>query len=242
MRGSDQSLQARDIRIAFDGLVALDGLDLTLRPNEILGLIGPNGAGKTTLTNVLTGFSAPDRGTVTLDGTNVTRWPVHRIARRGIARTFQNVRLFRRLTVRENLEVAALSLGLSRKLAQQQAHEVLGFMRLEDAADRPCDSLPYGHERIVGIARALALSPRYVLFDEPAAGLNEAEADALVETIAAIPREFGCGVLLIEHNMDVVMGVCAKVQVIAFGKEIALGSPDAIRRDPAVIDAYLGSV
>jgi branched-chain amino acid transport system ATP-binding protein len=233
-------LTAREVRVHFDGISALDGLDLALEQGEVLGLIGPNGAGKTTLVNVLTGFQRPTEGSVWLDDIVVTDWPARRFARSGIARTFQNVRLFPALTTLENLQISGVSRGLSMKAARRRALEVLDWLGLARLADRPCQGLPHGYERLVGIARSLALAPRFVLLDEPAAGLNEAECADLMRTIAAIPGRFGSGVLLIEHNMEVVMGICDRVQVIAFGRRIALGSPAVVQADPAVIEAYLG--
>ncbi len=236
-----ERLAAHAISVAFGGLTAIEGVSLSLGRQEILGLIGPNGAGKTTLVNVLTGFQPPSAGRVLLAGQDVTGWPAHRIGRAGLARTFQGVRLFRGLSVLENLEAAAVGSGLNRRAAERRAARILCWMRCEDKAFELAETLPYGGERLVGIGRALAIAPRFVLLDEPAAGLTDAECDELMRLIARIPAEFGCGVLLIEHNMRVVMGVCQRIHVIASGRTIAEGTPEEIQRDAAVIEAYLGT-
>jgi branched-chain amino acid transport system ATP-binding protein len=236
-----ETLQACDISVRFDGLTAIDGVSITLGRTEVLGLIGPNGAGKTTLVNVITGFERPSGGRVVLVGEDVTGWPAHRLGRAGLARTFQGVRLFRSLSVIENLEAAAVGAGLRRRAAERCAAQILCWMKLEGKAFDAADTLPYGDERLVGIGRALAIAPRFVLLDEPAAGLTDAECDELMALIELIPDEFQCGVLLIEHNMRVVMGACDRIHVIAGGRTIAQGTPDEIQRDAAVIEAYLGT-
>ncbi len=233
-------LEARHVTVRFDGIVALDRVDLSLKRGEILGLIGPNGAGKTTLVNVLSGFQAPDEGRVALDGEDMTGWLSFRIARRGLARTFQAVRLFRDLTVLENVELAATGMGLGRAAARQRAWEILDRLGLAAMATRRAAELPYGDERRVGIARALAAQPRYLLLDEPAAGMNEEEAAQLAATVRAIREKLACGILIIEHNMAVIMELCDRIQVLEHGRVIALGAPAAIARDPEVRRAYLG--
>jgi branched-chain amino acid transport system ATP-binding protein len=236
-----QPLQACDISVRFEGLTAIDRVSITLGCDEVLGLIGPNGAGKTTLVNVLTGFERPTEGRVVLAGEDVTDLPAHRLGRAGLARTFQGVRLFRGLSVIENLEAAAVGAGLRRREAEQRAAQILCWMKFEGKAFDLAETLSYGEERLVGIGRALAMAPRFVLLDEPAAGLTDAECDELMALIERIPDEFQCGVLLIEHNMRVVMGVCDRIHVIAGGRTIAQGTPDEIQRDAAVIEAYLGT-
>jgi branched-chain amino acid transport system ATP-binding protein len=235
------SLQASGISVRFEGLTAIDGVSITLGRGEILGLIGPNGAGKTTLVNVLTGFERPTAGRVVLAGEDVTNLPAHRLGRAGLARTFQGVRLFRGLSVMENLEAAAVGAGLHRRDAERRAAQILCWMNFESKAFDLAETLSYGEERLVGIGRALAMAPRFILLDEPAAGLTDAECDELMALIARIPDEFECGVLLIEHNMRVVMGVCDRIHVIAGGRTIAQGTPDEIQRDAAVVEAYLGT-
>ena len=240
-RDSNDLLVAQQIFVSFEGVRALQGIDLSLRRKDILGLIGPNGAGKTTLVNVLTGFQRPDSGQINLSGRDATRWPAHRIARAGVARTFQAGRLFRELPVIENLEAAAAATGLGRRAARDLAWDILAWLRLTDQADRRAGTLPHGDERRIGIARALALRPTFVLLDEPAAGLNEPECDDLMETIARMPKDFGCGLLLIEHNMRVIMGVCERLQVLDGGRTVAEGPLSDVRTDPKVIRAYLGT-
>ena len=224
----------------FGGLTALEDVDLSLAPGELLGLIGPNGAGKTTFVNVLTGFQRADAGSVRLGEQDVTGWPADRIGRAGVARTFQAVRLFGGLSVQENVELAAVAAGWPRAEARQRAGELLAWLGLDRHAAARADSLPYGEERRIGIARALAGRLRFLLLDEPAAGLNESEADELVETIACIPERFGCGVLVIEHNMRLIMALCRRIQVLEQGRTIAIGTPAEVRADAAVRRAYLG--
>ncbi len=234
-------LEVQEIEVRFDGLVALQGVSFTLAPGEICGLIGPNGAGKTTLINVLTGFQKPSSGQVLLGGTKISALSPEKIARLGVGRTFQAVRLFKAFTVRENLLAYAVGNGRSTKEAEGLVASLLAWMKLETVADRRADTLPYGVERRVGIARALAGSPRYLLFDEPAAGLNEEECDELMDMIHAIPARFDCAILLIEHNMRLVMNACSRICVIDFGRKIAEGTPAEIMANQLVRDAYLGA-
>jgi branched-chain amino acid transport system ATP-binding protein len=237
----DQLLGAADVRVHFVGVKAIDGVDLELRRGEILGLIGPNGAGKTTLVNVLSGFQRPTTGRVLLGGSDVTGWAPARLAAHGLARTFQGARLFGGLTVFENVEVGAVGVGVGRRRAREVAWDLLERMHLAGQADVPAAALPHGAERRLGIARALASRPGFLLLDEPAAGLNEAESDELVEALATIPREFGCGLLVIEHDMRLIMRLCHRIQVLDHGKTIATGSPQEVRASPAVLTAYLGT-
>lgn len=233
-------LEANDIHVDFGGIKALGGVTLTLNSGDILGLIGPNGAGKTTMVNVLTGFQRPASGTFMLDGKDVSSLSASRIAKAGIARSFQAARLFRKLSVLENLTVAGLGIGLSPKAAQEQAHEILNWIGYTHSYDRSCDSLPYSDERRISIARALALQPSFVLLDEPASGMNEQECERLMQTITDIPSRFDCGVLLIEHNMQVIMRVCHRIHVLDGGKSLAEGTPLEVRQNPKVLRAYLG--
>ena len=230
-----------EIDVYFQGLAAIKDVDVEVGRKEILGLIGPNGAGKTTLVNVLTGFQPPTKGRVYLDGEDVTDWSPHHLRRSGVARTFQAGRLFLNMPVSENVEVAAVNQGISRAKGHAHAMEILEWIGLADKAHVPAGVLPYTDERRVGIARALAMSPRYVLLDEPAAGMSDHECDEIMHLIGEIPGRFGCGVLLIEHNMRVVMGVCHRVQVLDIGKTITHGTPKEIMAHPEVIKAYLGS-
>ena len=237
----EERLEAHDVSVNFEGLAAVDEVTVSMGRHEIFGLIGPNGAGKTTLVNVLTGFQKPTHGRVVLAGVDVTGMPPHRIGRRGLARTFQAVRLYPDMPVIENLEAAAVGTGLGRREAARRARAILEWMNFADKAYDHADTLPYGDERRVGIGRALAMAPHFVLLDEPAAGMSDSECDDLMALISRIPQDFGCGVLLIEHNMRVIMGVCDRIHVIDSGRTIGEGTPQEIQANPAVIRAYLGS-
>ena len=238
--GNGLTLTARQVSVRFEGLTAVDTVDESLHQGEILGLIGPNGAGKTTLVNAMTGFQIPSSGDVLLGDKVISKLTPHWIRRHGISRTFQAGRLFREMPVSENVEVAAVSLGQSRKNAHAHAMELLEWLGLDDRADLPAGILPYTDERRVGIARALAMSPQFVLLDEPAAGMSDLECDDIMQVVREIPERYGCGVLLIEHNMRVIMGVCARIHVLDSGRTIARGTPVEVQNDPVVINAYLG--
>ncbi len=233
-------LVAEGVRVHFEGVRAVDGVDLTLAQGQILGLIGPNGAGKTTFMNAVSGFVELAGGTVSVDGTNVTGWPPDRVVKLGLARTFQDVATFPNLTVFENVELGALGGGLGRRQARRRAGELLEQLGLGRLARISASALPHGDERLLGIARAVALAPKYLLLDEPGAGLDDAESAALTMTIARLRDELGCGVLLVEHDMRVIFRVCERIQVLDYGKSIAVGAPAEIAKNPAVIKAYLG--
>jgi branched-chain amino acid transport system ATP-binding protein len=240
-RGSaPAALETIDVAVHFQGVRAIDGVSLTLDPGEILGLIGPNGAGKTTLVNVLTGFQQPARGVVKMRGEDITGLVPHRRALRGLARTFQNVLLFGGLSVIENVEAGAIAAGLDRQAGRKRAWETLEWLGLAHLAEARADTLPFGEERRVGIGRALCGRPAFLLLDEPAAGLNTAECDELLTIISDIRKAFGCGVVLIEHKMPLVFGLCDRIQVLDQGRTIALGAPSAVAADPLVRQAYLG--
>jgi branched-chain amino acid transport system ATP-binding protein len=224
----------------FVGLRALDSVSMTLERGEILGLIGPNGSGKTTLINVVTGFLKSTEGRVRMSNVDITGWPPHRIAELGLARTFQTLKLFLGLTVLENVEVAAVSAGLPRRQARQRAYQVLERLGAARLADLPAKALPYGQERCVEIARALATNPSFLLLDEPAAGLSEVESEDLLQTLASIPQEIGCGMLIVDHDMRLIMRLCDRLHVLNYGQTIGEGPPEKVRRNPAVIGAYLG--
>jgi ABC-type branched-subunit amino acid transport system ATPase component len=236
-----ERLTAEGVDVSFAGVRALAGVDLDLREGEILGLIGPNGAGKTTLVNVLTGYQRPSSGRVDLAGRDVTRWAPERRAKHGLARTFQAVRLFGRLTAAENVEVAAVATGTRSQSARARARDILATMGLSHRADAPASSLPLGEERLLGIARALATAPRWLLLDEPAAGLNEEEGDRLFESLLAVRQREGCGLLVIEHDMRLIMRLCERIQVLESGRTISVGTPEETRTDERVLQAYLGS-
>jgi branched-chain amino acid transport system ATP-binding protein len=233
-------LQARDLKVHFGGVHAVDGVDLVLTKGEILGLIGPNGAGKTTLVNALSGFQKPTAGTVLMNGHDVTGLSPHKLARRGLARTFQSVRLFPGLTVLENVELGGVGVGMRRPAARKWARELLERLKLDDMSDLYGIGLPHGLERRLGIVRALAAKPTFLLLDEPAAGLNEQESDELVDSLTLIRDDFSCALVVIEHDMRLIMRLCERIQVIDYGKTISIGTPAQVRSDPAVLTAYLG--
>jgi branched-chain amino acid transport system ATP-binding protein len=239
-RRPGETLRAGGVSRSFEGVHALNGVTLELHRHEVVGLIGPNGAGKTTLVNIVTGFDFPDEGGVELAGEEITSWPPHRRARQGLARTYQHGRLFGGLSARENVEVAALGVGASPREARGRADELLGLLGLEDRAESPAAVLPHGEARKLGVARALATRPRFVLLDEPAAGLSEAEVPGFAEVVRRVRDEHEAGVLLIDHNVGLVLDVCDRVQVLDEGRTLAEGTPAEIRRNIDVTAAYLG--
>lgn len=239
----------------FDGLLALDDVSFTVRDGEIVGLIGPNGAGKTTALNLISRFYDPVAGHIRFNGHDLLAYRPHDVVGLGIARTFQNVELFPSLTVRENLLVGqhggvrtglvAAALSLPRVRAEehrlrQQATSVLAFLELTPLTDLPAAILPFGLQKRVELGRALVSQPRLLLLDEPAAGLNPAETQALGELLRRVRDEFGCALLIIEHDMGLVMELCERIVVLDFGRVIAQGTPEAVAHDPLVIEAYLG--
>jgi branched-chain amino acid transport system ATP-binding protein len=226
----------------FFALKALDEVSLNFQRGEILGVIGPNGSGKSTLINVVTGILAATSGRVFIDGREVSGWASHKIARAGIARSFQRVRLFGSMTILENVVIAALSAGLGRANAVEHARRALDMMGVVGSADQQVKSLPYGYQRMVEVARALAMRPRYLFLDEPAAGLNEEESAKLLSRLASIPRSENLGMLIVDHDMRLIMRLCHRLQVLNYGRTIAEGAPKDVRRVPEVIQAYLGSL
>ena len=219
---------------------ALRGVTLELQRGEVVGLIGPNGAGKSTLVNVLSGFDRPDEGSVTLGERDITRWSPHRRGRSGLARTFQHSHGFRSLTVRENVEVAALGVGAAPRQAAERADTLLETLGLAGYAWAAASSLAHGDERRLGVARALATEPRFVLLDEPAAGLPEAEIPEFAATVRSVCNDHGAGVLLIDHNMALIMEICDRIHVLDQGTTLAEGAPAEIRSNLDVAAAYLG--
>ncbi|MDQ5821392.1 MAG: ATP-binding cassette domain-containing protein [Actinomycetota bacterium] len=219
---------------------ALQDVSLELHRHEVVGLIGPNGAGKSTLVNVLSGFDFPSEGVIELGDRAITRWSAHRRARAGLARTFQHSRSFRSLTVRENVEVAALGVGAKPREARRRTDELLDLLGLGPQEWRPAATLPQGDERRLGVARALATEPAFLLMDEPAAGLPEAEVPEFAEVVRSVRDEHGAGVLLIDHNMALVMGVCDRIHVLDEGRTLAAGTPAEVRGNLDVAAAYLG--
>ncbi len=239
----------------FGGLRAVSDFNIQLEHGEIVGLIGPNGAGKTTVFNVLTGVYLPTKGTIVFDGQNIVSKKTHQITQAGIARTFQNIRLFDKSSVIDNLKIAyhfRMPYGNTdaflhtrkywegEQLVDDYAIGLLRLFHLEGHADEISGSLPYGAQRRLEIARALATKPKLLILDEPAAGMNPAEADELMEMIHWLRDKFDLTILLIEHQMRVVMGVCERIKVMDFGETICEGIPEYIRNDPRVIEAYLG--
>ena len=239
-RGPGETLRASSVSRSFEGVQALRDVTLELRRREVVGLIGPNGAGKSTLVNVLTGFDRPDEGSVELEGREITGWSPQRRARAGLARTFQHSRSFRDLTVRENVEVAALGAGAGPREARRRAGRLLDVLGLAEVGGRRAAELAHGDERRLGVARVLATDPSFVLLDEPAAGLPDAEVPEFAEVVRSLLDEHDAGMLLIDHNMALVMGVCDRIHVLDQGRTLAAGTPEEIRGNLDVAAAYLG--
>jgi branched-chain amino acid transport system ATP-binding protein len=234
------TLRASSVSRAFEGVLALQDVTLDLHRHEVVGLIGPNGAGKSTLVNVLSGFDRPTAGAVELDGRGITGWSAHRRARAGLTRTFQHSRSFRALSVRENVELAALGVGARTRAARRRASDLLELLGLRGLESVRADALAHGDERRLGVARALATEPKFVLMDEPAAGLPEAEVPEFAAVVRSVRDDHEAGVLLIDHNMALVMAVCDRILVLDQGRTLAEGTPAEVRANLDVASAYLG--
>ena len=252
---SDYVLEAKKLGIDFGGLTAVNNFDIQIKKRDIYGLIGPNGAGKTTVFNLLTKFYTPTRGTIILNGKDIKNMSTIEVNKAGVARTFQNIRLFSNMSVIENVLIGLHNsitystfegvFKFPRYLKQEKemhnrAIELLKIFNLEEFADTNAASLPYGGQRRLEIARALATNPCLLLLDEPAAGMNPTETEELMNTIRFIRDKFDIAILLIEHDMKLVMGVCEKITVLNFGQVLTSGTPDEIKNNPEVIKAYLG--
>ncbi|MCX2750061.1 ABC transporter ATP-binding protein [Arthrobacter sp. MI7-26] len=236
-----QELAVDNVCVSFGQLKACDVVSFKISQGETLGLIGPNGSGKTTMVNVITGFQRPTSGRVRIGDRDITRLrPEARVAA-GVSRTFQAVRLFGRLTVAENIEVGARGVGASRRVARDRATQLMEQLGLDHLSQVQSSSLPYGSERRVALARALATDPKFMLLDEPAAGLDESETDDLASALIDVRDTKGCGLLVIEHDMRLITKVCNQVHVLAAGRTLAVGEPQVVVRDPAVVEAYLGA-
>ncbi len=233
-------LELTEVSKVFGGVAAVDGVSMHVQEGEVQGLIGPNGAGKTTLINLISGFLKSDGGAIRLEGTRLDGLPAHRRASMGLARTFQNLRIFSNLSVEQNIQVAAISGARSKGSAYGGIDEALERFDLKDKRRLPAAELSYGHMRRLEIVRALALAPKVLLLDEPAAGMNEKESSELVEGLRWINRNFSCSILVIDHDLKFIMSVCDRITVLSMGRILAIGTPESIAREQLVIEAYLG--
>ncbi len=234
-------LEVRGLGKSFAGLRAVDDVSFALHRSEILGMIGPNGSGKTTVINLVTGLLPKTDGSVIIDSKDVSKFPAHKVARAGLSRTYQTIRLFKELTCRENVEVGAVGVGVSRRRASAIADDLLEEVGLVAQSDKRAKSLTFSDQRRLEIARALASAPKYLLLDEPGAGLNEEETIALLEFLRPMPQTKDIGIMIVDHDMQLMMNLCDRLHVLNYGKTIAEGTPDEVRANPQVVEAYLGT-
>ncbi|NLZ93668.1 MAG: ABC transporter ATP-binding protein [Firmicutes bacterium] len=238
---SKSTFSVKELNKSFAGLKAVDNVSLHLETGEVLGLIGPNGSGKTTLINLMTGMLDKDSGHISLDSHNIGEMPAYRVPFYGLVRTYQTIRIFKNLSCLENAMIGALGVGTKHREAARLAVGLLEELGLGDKIDLPAQSLTFRDQRLLEIARALAAQPKFMLLDEPAAGLNEEETDELLSLLKPMPHSKKIGIIIVEHDMRLIMNLCNRLHVLNYGKTIAEGKPEDVRNNPEVVKAYLGS-
>ncbi len=234
-------LTVQSVSKSFGKLKAVNNVSLRIETGEILGLIGPNGSGKSTLINIITGMLQKDEGFVDIDGADISAIPAYSVPKHGLVRTYQTIRLFKNLTCLENLTIGGIGVGVSRREAMALSRELLAEMGLSDKADKLAQGMTFREQRLLEIARALVSRPKFVLLDEPAAGLNESETDELLARLKEMPSQKNIGILIVEHDMRLIMKLCDRLHVLNYGRTISEGLPEVVRKNPEVVRAYLGS-